>query len=174
MATIFSHAVVGCTIVSTFSDKMRTKTIYVLAAGTAVLPDIDYFGFINRIPYDSLWGHRGLTHSVVFALLTGMTVSFLFKLITRSQSGHFPLFFVTTLSHGLIDACTNGGLGVAFYSPYNRMRYFFPWRPIQVSPMGLGIFSERGLVVLMSELFWILIPCFLLMSVLGFFRRAKF
>ena len=35
----------------------------------AVLPDIDVVGFGYGIQYGDLWGHRGLTHSLVFAAL---------------------------------------------------------------------------------------------------------
>ncbi len=64
-----------------------------------------------------------------------------------------------TLSHGLLDALTDGGLGIAFFAPFNETRYFFPWRPIMVSPIGLSqFFSSWGLGVLLSELIWIGIP----------------
>jgi hypothetical protein len=49
---------------------------------------------------------------------------------------------------------TDGGLGVAFFAPFHNERYFFPWRPIAVSPIGMGFFSERGLEVIISELHW--------------------
>jgi inner membrane protein len=57
-------------------------------------------------------------------------------------------FFLITASHGILDAFTNGGLGIALFSPFDNSRYFFPFRPIQVSPIGAGFFSMRGLRVL--------------------------
>ena len=36
--------------------------------------------------------------------------------------------------HGLLDAMTDGGLGVAFFSPFDNRRYFLPWTPIRVIP----------------------------------------
>lgn len=163
MATVFSHALVGAAIVSLFPEKYRCKKSYGIAALTAVVPDFDYLGFIQRIPYDSLWGHRGMTHSIVFALLLATFFAFLLREKNeKTYLGFFILLFLTTISHALLDACTNGGLGVAFYSPYNTFRYFFPWRPIQVSPMGIGFFSERGLMVLLSEFYWIVLPCLMI------------
>jgi len=35
---------------------------------------------------------------------------------------------------------TNGGLGIAFFSPFDPARYFLPWRPILVSPIGASVF----------------------------------
>lgn len=32
---------------------------------------------------------------------------------------------------------TDGGLGVAFFSPFDNKRYFLPWRPIRVSPISV-------------------------------------
>jgi len=49
-------------------------------------------------------------------------------------------FFLATASHGLLDALTDGGLGVAFFAPFDNHRYFLPWRPIHVSPIGAGRF----------------------------------
>jgi len=43
---------------------------------------------------------------------------------------------------------TDGGMGVAFFSPFDTTRYFLPWRPILVSPISVMRFlSERGLAV---------------------------
>ena len=76
--------------------------------------------------------------------------------------GTFPLItylFLATASHGVLDAMTNGGLGVAFLSPFDNSRYFLPWRPIRVSPIGLGrFFGQRGYLVLQNELLWIWLP----------------
>lgn len=173
MATVFSHALVGATIVAVFPKKYRSQKVYALAALAAVVPDFDYAGYVARIPYESLWGHRGMTHSFVFAL----ALALLFALLPRLQKfktylGFVLLFFLSTVSHTLLDACTNGGLGVAFYSPYNTARYFFPWRPIQVSPMGLGFFSERGLVVLISEFYWVVLPCLMIFLTRGILNKS--
>ena len=71
--------------------------------------------------------------------------------------------FIATASHGLLDAMTDGGLGVAFFSPLDNSRYFLPWRPIRVSPIGITpFFTARGLAVLKSEFVWIWIPAGLL------------
>jgi inner membrane protein len=55
---------------------------------------------------------------------------------------------------------TNGGLGCALFWPFDDTRYFAPWRPIPVSPIGLGFFSAYGMfiavveLVVFSPLFW--------------------
>ena len=68
-------------------------------------------------------------------------------------------FFLSAASHGLLDALTDGGLGVALFSPFDTTRYFFPVRPVAVSPIGIReFFNEQGLVVIASELKWIWLP----------------
>jgi inner membrane protein len=82
-------------------------------------------------------------------------------------------FFLATASHGFLDAVTNGGLGVAFFSPFDNTRYFLPWHPIAVSPISLTrFFSGRGTAVLQSEFIWIWIPVGLLAVLKLVLRRA--
>jgi inner membrane protein len=69
-------------------------------------------------------------------------------------------------SHGLLDAFTNGGLGIALLSPFNDTRYFFPWSPIMVSPIGVEAFvSKWGLMVIKTEMIWIWLPSLLVVVV---------
>jgi inner membrane protein len=175
MATIFSHALVGATIVSALPLRHRQKRNYALGALTAIVPDFDYLGFISHVPYESLWGHRGLTHSIAFAAIIGCLAGFVANRKGGwGRSGYSILFFLTTISHGILDACTNGGLGVAFFSPYHTERYFFKYHPILVSPMGPSFFSMRGLNVLASEFFWIALPCLAFIALRKRLDRAAF
>ena len=76
-----------------------------------------------------------------------------------AMTGLFLYFFLCTASHGVLDAMTNGGLGVAFFSPFDTTRYFFPMRPFLVSPIGISeFFSAYGVQVLASEASWIWLP----------------
>ena len=59
----------------------------------------------------------------------------------------------------MLDAMTNGGLGVAFFSPFDTTRYFLPFRPVEVSPIGVReFFTGRAWNILISEMKWIWIP----------------
>ena len=71
-----------------------------------------------------------------------------------------------------LDAMTTGGKGVGFFIPLDNSRYFFPWQVIKISPIGIGkFFSERGVQVIISELQYIAIPCFIILAVLYFYKR---
>ena len=88
------------------------------------------------------------------------------KYFSRSWYTLVVFFFIATVSHGVLDAITNGGLGVAFFSPFDNNRYFFPWRPVQVSPVNVhSFFSEWGIRVLKSEFVYIWIPSIMLMVI---------
>ena len=74
-------------------------------------------------------------------------------------------FFVLTASHGVLDAFTDGGYGVALLSPFDNTRYFFPWTPIRVSPLSVqAIFSQRGISVFVTEIIWIWLPIILFVT----------
>nr|MBA3240881.1 metal-dependent hydrolase [Acidobacteriota bacterium] len=58
--------------------------------------------------------------------------------------------------------------------PFSGERYFFPFRPVEVSPIGVGsFFSEWGLRVIKSELLWVWAPAALCVLLVLGFRRAR-
>lgn len=122
----------------------------------SMLPDADAIGFFLGVPYESQWGHRGFTHSLAFALVAGILCAFLFQ---EKKKTVFILTSLSTFSHPLADMLTNGGLGVALWWPFDTTRYFLPWRPVEVSPIGIRNFiGQRGIVVLASELLVMWLP----------------
>ena len=176
MASAFSHAVAALSIGACFYRPRIQKRVWVTGAVCSVIPDLDVVGFRFGIRYGDFWGHRGFTHSLVFAsLIAGAVVVVGFRR-GAPGIGRFLLttyLFLATASHGVLDALTNGGLGVAFFSPFDNGRYFLPWRPIRVSPVALGrFFSPRAYLILQSEFLWIWLPA-LLFSVLVLMLRAQ-
>src|SRR5215831_17341274 len=167
MCSIITHPIVPISIAAMFPNLGISRPILLAGTICSVIPDLDVIGFSFGIKYGDMLGHRGVTHSIFFAVLLGGLVTYLladhvggFSLIT------FMFLVLSTLSHGVLDALTNGGLGVAFFSPFQNKRYFFPWRPILVSPIGVASFlSETGLRVLWSELQWVWFPCGILYGV---------
>ena len=171
MASIFGHAIVGYTL----SKTIRTNSLKWLtfaAVCSAVLPDIDVVGFKMGIPYSHPLGHRGFTHSIIFSVLWALLLMVLFA--RQRKLIWFLVVFLATISHGVLDAITSGGMGIGFFIPFDDSRYFFPLRPILVSPIGIErFFSEWGLKVLLSELKYIAIPCLLVSVVTNFLKTYK-
>jgi inner membrane protein len=83
-------------------------------------------------------------------------------------------FFLVILAHAALDALTDGGMGVAFFPPFNDRRYFFPWQPIHVSPIGLAVFSRQGLRALGCEMLWVWIPLAACVGLFAVARRGAF
>lgn len=167
MASVFSHAVAAVGISACFYRPDIPKRVWLTGIACSVLPDIDVIGFQFGVRYGDFWGHRGFTHSLVFAVLLASilvaTASWSRMFSSISALRLWSYLFLATASHGLLDSLTDGGLGVAFFSPFDNHRYFLPWRPIRVSPIGVSrFFSDRGLAVLQSELLWIWLPALLL------------
>lgn len=139
--------------------------LLVAASALSILPDADAIGYYLGIPYSHLMGHRGFSHSVFFALLVGLLGMALAGRLRAGRTTAFVVLFISTVSHGILDAMTSGGLGIAFLSPFSNQRFFLPWRPIKVSPLSLEAFlGPRGLQVMRSELFWVWLPSMVLGS----------
>ena len=176
MPSIFSHAAAALALGKVSSQKKRPMRFWVLTALCAMLPDADILSFYLGADRGSMFCHRGLTHSLAFALLLALLVVWLAFRKMRIFSKEWWLlvlyFFIVTASHGLLDMLTNGGSGVALFAPFDATRYRFPWTPIEVSPIGMRFFSERGLEVFESEFVWVWIPAFALVAVAWVYRKA--
>ena len=159
MASVLSHPAVPLSLSVALGAARVPPALTAAACAASVLPDIDSLGFAAGIPYGHPLGHRGFTHSFSFALLAALAATAFARRLGASPAMAFGVVFASAVSHGLLDAMTTGGLGVAFFSPFSNRRYFLPWRPILVSPIGvLPFLSEWGLRVLASEIAWIWLP----------------
>ncbi|WP_299226970.1 metal-dependent hydrolase [uncultured Psychroserpens sp.] len=169
MASIFGHGILAFTL-SKALNHSNLKGLTILAILSSILPDIDVLAFCFNIPYEHMFGHRGFTHSIVFAVLWSSLLTFIFSKTYRLS--FFIVLFLSTLSHGILDAMTTGGEGIGFLIPFNDDRYFFPFRVIKVSPIGIeNFFSEWGIQVILSEIKFILLPCTLLLMVIFITKR---
>jgi inner membrane protein len=116
------------------------------------LPDADVISFQFGVRYADEWGHRGASHSLMFAVAVGVAVGLLAPLFKRSVLRTTIFAILVIASHPLLDTLTNGGLGIALFWPFDHARYFAPLRPLPVSPIGLGFFSMYGMLVAVIEL----------------------
>ncbi len=126
----------------------------------SVLPDADVVAFALGIPYDAPFGHRGAFHSVAAGLAIGLLAGWVARLGGLPWGRTTLLACGVAASHGLLDTLTDGGRGIAVLWPLTDERFFAPWRPIPVSPIGPAVFSEWGLRVVLTEL-WLFSPLLL-------------
>jgi inner membrane protein len=159
MPTIFSHPVPILALGAALGKRRVSGRLLCALAFFAIAPDFDAIGFYLGVPYASWLGHRGFSHSLLFAAVCALIGAGIAPWLKASRLWAAVLILLAVTSHIALDALTNGGLGVAVLWPFSETRYFFPWRPIQVSPMSIKrLFSERGMAVLYSEFLWIWLP----------------
>ena len=180
MPTIITHSVVAVSSGLGFNPGKESLKFWLLSLICSSLPDADVIGYrYLYIPTYDFFGHRGFFHSPFFAAVMAIFVVCVFyrkeAILSMQWWKYLLYFFLLTASHGVLDAFTNGGNGIALLSPITNERYFFPWTPIEVSPLSIKAFlSQRGLSVLKSEILWIWAPCLLILILLGIMRlRGK-
>lgn len=174
MPTILTHMAVPLAIGVGLGNRAIPRRL--LAAGMigAMLPDFDVAGFRFGIAYGEAMGHRGFTHSPAVAALLALACTAAWRFFQAERGRVFLFLFVSIASHGILDFFTNGGRGVALLWPFSAERFFAPVQPIEVSPIGLSRFlSGRGLDVLLSEFFWVWLPCIALCMTIRAARRHK-
>ena len=177
MPTFIGHTAVGIALGTTVIPRQHWLRVILLSIFCSVAPDLDSIGFRLGIPYHHWPGHRGFSHSILFAIILGLMAILFIIGIEKSAKTRFLcfcVFFSCGLSHDVLDAMTNGGLGVAFFSPFSEQRFFLPWRPIEVSPLSLRRFlTHRGIKVLKSEFIWVILPSLCFAALVAFFRIIK-
>lgn len=147
-----------------------------MTALCAMIPDGDVVGLAFGIRFGSMFGHRGFTHSIMFALIFGGIIAFIADRFLQTGISFIKLFVyfsLATFSHPLLDMLTNGGSGVALFAPFSNERYFFPWRPVEVSPIGMGFFSDRDWTVIASEFVWIWLPAIAVILAATIIRNVR-
>lgn len=145
MPTVMTHAALGWGLARAARRRQPdplARPRAVMAAALAVAPDLDVVAFRLGIPHDHMLGHRGLSHSLAFAALAALACWAGLRRWSDGERSPGPVdlavLFAAAASHALLDMATNGGLGVALLAPFSTDRFFWPARPIPVSPIGVG------------------------------------
>jgi inner membrane protein len=158
--TVLTHAALPLIAAWGLGPKRIPPRLAWIAAAVAVAPDLDVVGRFIGIQVESIFGHRGASHSIAAAVVLALFASALPVSGSRWPQ-RAPFLFLAALSHGLTDMLTDGGKGIALFWPLSDERLFAPFRPIEVSPILLRGFESGKLpLVLASELFWLIIPAF--------------
>ena len=127
--------------------KMGNKAV-LFGALAGTIPDLDVFlrGFYH--PIEAALVHRGFSHSILFALLAGPLLGWLFNRITKDKFGlktWIMLFFWGIITHPMLDIFTN--YGTQFFWPFDARITFnsvFVIDPLYTVPfMVLLIWAMR-------------------------------
>jgi inner membrane protein len=174
--TVFSHAAAPLAVGLGLGRAAVPCRLLLAGVVAAALPDLDVVTLHFGIPYSAALGHRGFSHSLVVAALVGLVGATGHRPLGAGFVRAFLFLFTATASHGVLDAFTNGGLGVALLWPWSGERHWAPdaLRVVEASPISVGRFlSERGRAVLGSELRWIWLPALAVGFILVGVRRAR-
>jgi inner membrane protein len=159
MASIITHPLVPLVAAAAAGTGLVSWRLIILGIVFAIAPDFDVVAFRLDIPYESEWGHRGFTHSIAFALFCAVVITPFAPLLKARRLVIFLYLWVCMASHGVMDALTNAGLGVAFFWPFSQERFFFPVQPVDASPISVRRFLDgRGLEILQTEIIWLWFP----------------
>jgi len=170
MPTIYSHGIVGLGAAGVAYPRCRSWLFWTLAAFLPMVPDFDAF---STAAYGTPFGHRGFTHSFIFALGIGLLVAGLtFKLLEMRFWILAVFFFVITASHGVLDAFTTGGYGILWLWPFSNTR-FGPWGPIRVADIGFEWPSPWSSMAVRSELLWVWLPTALIVGLVTGMRLMR-
>jgi inner membrane protein len=146
-----------------------------LSIACSAIADVDLIGFLSGVPHDHFFGHRGFFHSLLFGLVVSIAATrFMFSRAKKVSGGWVPylaFFFLLSASHGLLDALSNGSVGVALLSPFDTTRYFFPWQPISMIRMRVFL-RTWSFAAIRSELLWVWLPSLLIIIVSKIIRKG--
>jgi inner membrane protein len=158
-----SHAALAIAAGTVFSSRPKPRYFWPVSIACAIIADIDLVLFLCGVLYDHFFGHRGFFHSIFFGLLVGIVATKYVSSFQQEPPGawirYLALFFLLSVSHGFLDALSNGSVGVALFSPFDPTRYFFPWQPISMVRAKVFL-TTWSFAAIRSELFWVWIPCF--------------
>jgi inner membrane protein len=153
-----------------FRSPKRSLKFLILSIVCTVIPDADVVGYLwLYIPAHSFCGHRDFFHFPFFEMACNCFCFLskrndLFKTVVEI----FHLFFYSHCKPwdlGCLDQWRPG---------YRSVVAFFPWTPLEVSPIGVKAFmSQRGLTVLTNELLWNWVPSFFTVICLKTIRNMQ-
>jgi inner membrane protein len=130
----------------------RTSAGTLLAfAALAELPDADVLGVALGIPDVGACGHRGASHSFFLAVVIGLATAVLARRFGWPVVRTAVAATLAVASHGILDACGEGGRGIPLLWPLSDARFMSPWRLLPDAPRGLKMLSRPGLLDLAVE-----------------------
>lgn len=179
MPTFISHPAVALATMPLLNGIQKKPFVVMTGAVMTILPDIDYINYkFIGIPYGDIWSHRGFTHSIVFSLIVASLFTLVFKQQKRNTNLVVWLYFsICGISHGLLDAMTNGGKSIPLLFPFSNEGIFFGFRPIKVSTLTAEkFFGYQGFITVQNEMLYIWLPAaflFLICLMIGKYVAAE-
>lgn len=149
MSSFIGHALTGIISKQGIRTELppgKERLLYLLAAVTALLPDLDVPVYILFKP-DGMLPHRGFTHSLLFAVLAAA----LLLAVTRrafpiSRSRLFLVYLAPLLAHLVLDYLMSAGPPVPFFAPFSYAGFQSPVRLVPCAFYSRSIGGSFGLL----------------------------
>jgi inner membrane protein len=187
MPTPITHIIASLPMNTTVMRQTNTKKILFWSLVITLIPDIDLLGNFFNIPINNIFGHRGFTHSLIFAFFLAAIISLIFWQEFKTDKKRWFLIFgnflLVALMHPLLDALTDKNYGVALLSPFSNHRFSLPWAPINDSALGIWnyyvlgfwqIIKVEAVIILAALLYTWLWHKYILKTKLNLLKREKF
>lgn len=170
-----THIALGACIGEAFFEKGFGKKAMVWGALAQSIPDIDFIASTWLNTTENLLAHRGITHSILFAILIVPLFAVTANRVHRPHDISFRkwiLFFATEVfAHLLLDGCNNYGVG--WLEPFSHIRFSF--NTIYVADAFFSIWPGIAFVMLIilnrfhpARVFWWRLGVFLPILYLGY------
>lgn len=144
-----THIAIGACIGEAFFEKGFGKKALLWGILAQSIPDIDFLAALWLTTPENLLVHRGVTHSILFALCI---VPFLAIIASKIHHKHKISFFkwivffaVEVVTHLFIDSFNNYGIG--WFEPFNSLRISF--NSVYVADPFFSVWAGVGCAMLL-------------------------
>ena len=76
MCSVLTHPVVPVALSVLLPRNAASSSLLLAGAACSIVPDLDVIGFSFGVRYNDMLGHRGITHSILFAITLGAVLTF--------------------------------------------------------------------------------------------------
>lgn len=154
-----THALLPLAATLAMSRRPIRWALAITAAFAAAAPDLDgVVGHLWHLPSNSIYSHRGATHSVFVALAAGLIAACFSRQLRVKPLTAGTVVAAAMASHGILDMMADSGRGVAYLWPLTPVRLFASWRPIHSEVVQRAHFWTDLLIRFRSELWQLIIP----------------
>ena len=94
MASAFTHAFVAVAAGKIYARDPMPRRFWATSIALSILPDLDVIGFAFGIRYEDFLGHRGFSHSIVFAMIASKRED-----ITAMPVNEIPALMLALIPH---------------------------------------------------------------------------
>lgn len=133
------------------TDQRTSAGTLLFFAALAELPDADVLGVACGVRDLGCFGHRGASHSFFVAVAIGLLSGLAARRFGWPAVRTAVAATLAVASHGILDACGEGGRGIPLLWPLSDARFMSPWRVLPDAPRGMKMLSSAGLLDLAVE-----------------------